>query len=90
MPQLETLDITFHSLVQIRVLSENSETPITRHVAVTLPNLRWFASRGEIACLEALLPHITTPLLGSLQIIFSNHLSFSVPFLFAIYGNKTS
>ena len=54
------------------------------------PNLqvRWFAGRGEIACLEALLPHVTTSLLEGLQIIFSHHLSFSVLFLLQFMGTR--
>ena len=85
MPQLETLGITFHSPSQNRALeSQLSETPITQHV--TLPHLRWFAFGGENAYLEALLPHVTAPLLERLQIIFFNQLLFSVPCLLQFIG----
>jgi len=79
MPQLETLGITFHSPSQNRAFETlPSETPITQHV--TLPHLRWFAFGGDNAYLEALLPHVTTPLLERLQIIFFNRPLFSVPY----------
>jgi len=83
MPQLETLGITFHSLVQVQscALSENSETPVTRHV--TLPN--WFAGRGKIAARRALLGspsrHYATPRESP------NHLSYHLLFLFCPFFN---
>jgi len=80
MPRLETLGVTFHSPGQDSALeTQLSETPITQHV--TLPHLRWFAFGGKNVFLEALLPHITTPLLKRLQVIFFNQLLFSVPCL---------
>jgi len=48
---------------------------------ITLPNLRWFQFRGASAYLEAVLPHITTPLLERLEIVFFNQLIFSIPHL---------
>jgi hypothetical protein len=53
--------------------------PITTHT--TLPNLRTFHFGGVAAYLEALLPHMKTPLLDTLRVHFFNQLSFSVPHL---------
>jgi hypothetical protein len=76
MPQLETLGIDFHCPVPSRDIERQlRRMPI---VHVTLPNLRWFGFRGVSAYLEAILPHITAPLLEKLQILFFNQLSFSV------------
>jgi len=51
-------------------------TPIT--TTVTLPNLRWFAFEGPNAYLEALLLHITAPLLEKFQILFLDPRTFRV------------
>ena len=79
-PQLEMLGIYFHSLVPSpdpddQLLYSPVITPIT------LPNLRNFMFEGTSAYLEALLPHITTPLLETLYIEFFPELYFSLPHL---------
>ena len=80
MPQLETLGILFNFPVPNRdIRRQLSETPVTTHI--TLPNLRWFGFKGASAYLEALLPHITTPVLEKLQIMFYNQLTFFIPHL---------
>ena len=73
MPQLESLGITFHSLVQICVLlSENSETPITR----TSPShfLSFVGSQVEVKSLAwkrfFLISLFPSSGLGSLQLSF--------------------
>ncbi len=53
--------------------------PIMTHV--TLPNLRWVVFNGVSAYLEALLPHVTAPLLERVGIVFSNQLTTSIPHL---------
>jgi hypothetical protein len=53
------------------------QSPIITHV--TLPNLYFFGFEGVSIYLEALLPHVTTPLLESLKLQFFNQLTFSVP-----------
>ncbi|KAH9961760.1 hypothetical protein BC827DRAFT_258930 [Russula dissimulans] len=57
----------------------NGEPLMIRNV--TLPNLRSFAFHGECAFLEALLPHITTPLLEKLYISLFYQQVFSAPHL---------
>jgi len=79
-PHLETFIIGFDSPVHNRnverwLLRELDMTPIT------LPNLRWLGFKGASAYLEAVLPHITTPLLERLEISFLNQLIFSIPHL---------
>ncbi|KAH9981785.1 hypothetical protein BJV74DRAFT_989280 [Russula compacta] len=61
MPQLEGLELAFFPVSSHDVERQLSHTPIMTYV--TLPNLRWFAIQGVSTYLEALLPHITTPLL---------------------------
>ena len=69
MPRLEILGISFHSPAPSHEVAEQvSNNPTMMYV--TLPNLRWFAFGGVSAYLEALLSHITTPLLERLQIRF--------------------
>ena len=75
LPQLQTLQFGF------RFPSPNSN--IRRKVSlkwvithVTLPNLRWFAFAGVSEYLEALLPHMTTPLLVTPTVHFFYQLSF--------------
>jgi hypothetical protein len=52
-------------------------TPMMTHA--TLPNLRWFSFWGVSAYLEALLPHMTAPVLKTFRLHFFNQLSFSLP-----------
>ena len=80
MPQLEVLDIGFHSPVSSREVEMHLlDTPTMTHI--TLPNLRCFGFSGVSAYLEALLLRMTTPLLEKLELIFFNQLTFSVPHL---------
>ena len=48
---------------------------------VTLPNLRSFAFQGESPYLEALIPHVTTPLLEKLRVGLFDERALSVPHL---------
>jgi len=48
---------------------------------ITLPNLRWLGFKGASDYLEAVLPHITTPLLERFEISLLNQLIFSIPHL---------
>ncbi|KAH9983227.1 hypothetical protein BJV74DRAFT_626908 [Russula compacta] len=67
MPQLETLWFNFHSFIPNHDLERQLlHTPVLTHT--TLPNLRRFAFGGGSAYLEALLPHMTTPVLERLRI----------------------
>ena len=87
MPQLEVLDIGFHSPVPNReVEMQLLDTPTMTHI--TLPNLRQFGFEGVTAYLEALLPRMTTPLLEKLETIFSNQLTFSVPHLLQFISTR--
>jgi hypothetical protein len=80
MPQLETLGIAFsHPVPNRDVERELMHTPITTQV--TLPNLRQFLFQGVTAYLEALVRRITAPSLEKLEILFFEHLTFSVPLL---------
>ena len=64
-PQLETLWIDFHSPVPNHdVERQLFHSPIMTHI--TLPNLRKFVFGGASVYLEALLPHMTTPLIETL------------------------
>ena len=87
MPQLEVLGIGFHSPVPNReVEMQLLDTPTMTHI--TLPNLRWFAFTGVSACLEALLPRMTTPFLEKLEIIFFNRLTFSFTHLLQFISTR--
>ena len=78
LPNLETFEIGFCSPVSKREVERRlSHTPILNHV--TFPNLRWFSYWGVSAYLEALLPHVTAPLLERFRVHFFNQPSFSVP-----------
>ncbi|KAF8498670.1 hypothetical protein F5888DRAFT_1690907 [Russula emetica] len=80
MPQLEMLRIAFlHPVPNREVERQLIHTPITTQV--TLPNLRQFLFRGVTAYLEALVRRITAPSLEKLEILFFEHLTFSVPLL---------
>ncbi|KAH9983233.1 hypothetical protein BJV74DRAFT_952571 [Russula compacta] len=79
-PQLETLWIDFHTPVPNHdVEGQLLHSPIMTHI--TLPNLRNFAFGGASVYLEALLPHMTTPLLETLRIEFFGQLSSPLPHL---------
>ena len=78
LPQLENLVIGFRSPVPNREIQRQLlDTPVTSQI--TLLNLRRFCFSGISTYLEALLPHVTTPLLEILRVQFVNQLSFSVP-----------
>ena len=78
MPQLETLLITFYSPLTNRDVGRQSlNTPIMTHI--TLPNLRVLIFTGVSAYLEGLLNRIRAPLLGELEIVLFNQLTFTVP-----------
>jgi hypothetical protein len=81
MPQLETLSVTFHysPVLNHGFGMQQLHTPTS--TPFTLPNLRYFRFGGVNAYLEALLLRITAPLLETLQILFFNQLTFSVPHL---------
>jgi hypothetical protein len=78
LPHLKTFKIGFCSPVSKRDIERQLlQSPITTNV--TLPNLRCFNFWGVSIYLEALLPHMTTPLLEMLIVYFFNQLTFSVP-----------
>lgn len=78
LPQLEALEIGFCSPVPNREIERQLlHGQITTHV--TLPNLLWFSFWGISAYFEALLPHVTTPLVKDFKVHFFSQLSFSVP-----------
>ena len=78
MPQLETLLITFYSPLTNRDVGRQSlNTPIMTHI--TLPNLRVLIFTGVSAYLEGLFNRIRAPLLGELEIVLFNQLTFTVP-----------
>jgi hypothetical protein len=79
LPGLEKLQIGLSSPVPNRDFeSELLHMQIATH-SVTLPNLRWFSFWGISTYLEALLPHMATPLLRTFNIHFFNQPNFSVP-----------
>jgi len=78
LPQLEALEIGFCSPVPNREIERQLlHSQITTHA--TLSNLQWFSFWGISAYLEALLPHVTTPLVKNFRVHFFTQLSFSVP-----------
>lgn len=80
LPQLQTLQVGFRSpSPNNNIRREVSLKWIITHV--TLPNLRWFAFAGVSEYLEALLSHMTTPVLVTLKVHFFHQLSFPVPSL---------
>ena len=77
LPNLETLEVGFCSAVPTREIeSQLSHMPILN--CVTFPNLHWFSYWGASAYLEALLPHVTAPLLKRFRVHFFNQITFSV------------
>ncbi len=78
LPHLKIFKICFHSPVSTRDIERQLlQSLIITHV--TLPNLHFFGFMGVSIYLEALLPHMTTPLLEMLKVHFFNQLTFSVP-----------
>jgi hypothetical protein len=80
MPQLETLIIFFlprdpSRPIEIQLTDMPTITPIT------LPNLRWFGFHGPNDYLEAVVCWITSPRLEKIQVVFDEHLAFSVTHL---------
>ena len=76
-PKLEILWIGFN-------LSRDAERKLLRipiTTRVTLPILRQLGYRGSSTYLEALLPRVTIPLLGKLQVYFYNRMTYSTPHL---------
>ena len=80
MPRLETLGIDFNCYIPSRDV-ERELLPMPIMTRVTLPNLRWLGFRGTNDYLEALLPHLTIPLLEKLQVYFFNRMIYSIPHL---------
>jgi len=80
MPQIETINITFHSPVPNRDVKWELLRR-SRMTQVTLLNLSWFRFGGASAYLEAILPCITAPRLANLRVIFFNQLTFRLPHL---------
>jgi len=82
LPHLETLKICFHSpqdFTRHHIRTQLLNAPIITHV--TLPNLYRFDFSGVNIYLEALLPHMTAPLLKHLRVQFYAELTFYVPHL---------
>jgi len=80
LPHLVTLLIGFRSPVSKRDIKRQLwQSPIIPHV--TLPSLYSFGFEGVSTYLEALLRHVTAPLLESLGVLLLNQLNFSVPHL---------
>ena len=76
--QLKSLEMGFCApVLKYNIERRLLHTPIITHA--TLPNLRWFSFWGVSAYLEALLPHMTAPLLKTFRLHFFNQLSFSLP-----------
>jgi hypothetical protein len=80
LPQLERLVIRFRSPITNRDFERQLlHTPVTIHV--THPNLRLFSFVGVSAFLEAILPHMATPLLCTFIVQLFNKPHLSVPHL---------
>ena len=78
MPQLEKLQVGFHSPVPNHdVEIQLSDTPMRTHF--TFPNLRWFGFQGVSAYLDALLSHMATPSLERFYVWFLNQLTYTMP-----------
>src|SRR6202008_243830 len=76
LPQLEKLEIRFRSPIPNREIARQLlHTPITTQVV--LHNLHQFVFGGVNAYLEALILHMTTPVLGMFGISFFDQLTFS-------------
>jgi hypothetical protein len=78
LPHLGLLELGFRSPISKRDIERQLlQSSIITHI--TLPNLYDFGFTGVGIYLEALLPHMTTPLLETLRLSFFNQLTFSVP-----------
>jgi hypothetical protein len=87
MPQLEKLQIGFHSPVPNRgVEIQLMDTPMMTHV--TFPNLRWFGFRGVSAYLDALLSRMTAPSLEKFFVWFFHQLTYTMPNLLQFSTTK--
>ena len=75
MSQLEILGIYFRPHLETQLLHTSIMT------RVTLPNLRCLGFKGDNAYLEALLPHVTLPLLEKLKVYFFYQSTYSIPHL---------
>jgi hypothetical protein len=80
MPQLEMLKIVFDfPVTDSDVERQLMRMPIMTPVTITLPNLRFFASRAVSAYYEAVLSRITAPRLEVFRIHYPDPPTFSVP-----------
>ena len=87
MPQLEKLQIGFHSPVPNHgVERQLLDTPMMTHA--TFPNLRWFGFQGVSAYLDALLSRMTTPSLEEFFVWFFNQLTYTMPNLLQFSTTK--
>jgi hypothetical protein len=87
MPQLEKLQIGFHSPVPNRgVEMQLLDTPMMTHV--TFPNLRWFGFKGVSAYLDALLSRMTAPSLENFFLWFFHQLTYTMPNLLQFSTTK--
>jgi hypothetical protein len=78
LPQLEILQIGFRCPVPKRDIQRRLwHKPV--NIRVTLPNLNWFSFAGVSAYLEALISHMATPLVMTLNVHFFNQLSYPMP-----------
>ena len=82
-PHLETFIFGFDSPVHNRDVERQllRELDMSHMAPITLPNLRWLGFKGASDYLEAVIPHITTPLLERFEISLLNQLVFSIPHL---------
>jgi hypothetical protein len=77
LPQLERLIIKFPSSVSNRDIERQLlHTPVTVHV--TQPNLRLFCFVGVSGFMDAVLPHMVTPVLQTFRLLFFKQHQFSV------------
>jgi hypothetical protein len=87
MPQLEKLQIGFHSPVPNRgVEIQLMDTPMMTHV--TFPNLRWFGFQGVSAYLDALLSRMAAPSLEKFFVWFFHQLTYTMPNLLQFSSTK--
>lgn len=86
---LETLEIGFFYPVPIREIERQlSHTPTI--ACAIFPNLQWFSFWGISNYLEALLPHMTAPVLEKFRVHFFNQQGFSVPHLLQFMENTSN
>ena len=83
MPRLEIFRISFDAPFSTQDFEGQSpHRQFSTHV--TLPNLRWLGFEGPSAYMEAVLPHITLPLLKVTEIMFSQDLAVTSSILFTL------